>query len=297
MDVEIQGINGYKGQVFGKWGVVKCNMANTQVVLTAGKKPQVTVYNAGVKVPASEYTVAYEKDYVVVTAKEGSKYYTGFTTAEYVAVDSKPATPVITGVKVEGNSATVILDNNETDGARGYDYVISTDPNCTTSKAYDDVIKNQLNKDATFQYVQSGVYYAYCHSWVRNPETNEKIFSDWSNAGRFEVYAQTPAQPKITSVKANKGTVTVTYTATEGATGYDVVLGSEVKKVGDAGEKRPVNYGTLVKKNIKGNVVTATFKNVPAGTYYAGLHAFNRSRVDGKKVFSPWSQAKKVIVK
>ncbi|MDQ9822346.1 hypothetical protein RFZ44_03030, partial [Acinetobacter sp. 163] len=76
-------------------------------------------------------------------------------------------------VKVEGNYATVILENNEADGARGYDYVISTDPNCTENKNYNDVIKNQLNKDATFQYVQQGVYYAFCHSWVRNPETNE----------------------------------------------------------------------------------------------------------------------------
>ena len=297
MYVSVEGINGYKGIVDGKWGVVKRNMANTQVVLTAGKKPEVIVYNSGVKVPASEYTVAYEKDHVVVTAKEDSKYYTGSTTAEYVAVDSKPATPVISGVKVEGNYATVILENNEADGARGYDYVISTDPNCTENKNYNDVIKNQLNKDATFQYVQQGVYYAFCHSWVRNPETNEKIFSDWSNAGRFEVHAETPAQPKITSVKSKNGTVTVTYTACEGATGYDVVLGKEVKKIGDSGEKRPVNYGTLVKKNISGNKVTAVFKNVPEGTYYAGLHAYNRSRVDGKKVFSPWSEAKKVTVR
>ena len=297
MVVSVQGINGYRGTVDARWGVVKRNMANTQVVLTAGKKPEVAVYNSGVKVPASEYTVAYEEDHVVVTAKEGSKYYTGSTTAEYVAVDSKPATPVISGVKVDGNSATVILENNEADGARGYDYVISTDPNCTVSKNYDDVIKNQLNKDATFQYVQQGVYYAFCHSWVRNPETNEKVFSDWSNAGRFEVHAETPAQPKITSVKSKNGTVTVTYTASEGATGYDVVLGKEVKKIGDSGEKRPVNYGTLVKKNISGNKVTAVFKNVPEGTYYAGLHAYNRSRVDGKKVFSPWSEAKKVTVR
>ena len=297
MYVSVEGINGYRGIVDGKWGVVKCNIANTQVVLTAGKKPEVTVYNAGVKVPASEYTVTYEKDHVVVTAKEDSKYYTGSATAEYVAVDSKPATPIISGVKVDGNSATVILENNDADGARGYDFVISTDPNCTVSKNYDDVIKNQLNKDATFQYVQQGVYYAFCHSWVRNPETNEKVFSDWSNAGRFEVHAETPAQPKITSVKSKNGTVTVTYTASEGATGYDVVLGKELKKVGDSGEKRPVNYGTLVKKNISGNKVTAVFKNVPEGTYYAGLHAYNRSRVDGKKVFSPWSEAKKVTVR
>ena len=90
-------------------------------------------------------------------------------------------------------------------------------------------------------------------------------------------------------------TVTVTYTVSEDATGYDVVLGSAVKKVN--GEKRPVDYGTLVKKNIKGNVVTATFKNVKKGTYYAGLHAFNKTSEDGKKVFSQWSNVKKETVK
>ncbi|MGN8755173.1 hypothetical protein [Blautia sp. HCP3S3_C4] len=32
-------------------------------------------------------------------------------------------------------------------------------------------------------------------------------------------------------------------------------------------------------------------------TYYAGLHAFNRTSEDGKKVFSQWSNVKKVTVK
>ena len=77
--------------------------------------------------------------------------------------------------------------------------------------------------------------------------------------------------------------------------GYDVVLGSAVKKVN--GEKRPVDYGTLVKKNIKGNVVTATFKNVPAGKYYAGVHSFNKTSENGSKVFSKWSNHKTVRVK
>ena len=95
--------------------------------------------------------------------------------------------------------------------------------------------------------------------------------------------------------KANGTTVTVTYTKAANAEGYDVVLGTAAKKVGD--ELRPVEYGTLVKKNIKGNVVTATFKNVKKGTYYAGLHAFNRTSEDGKKVFSQWSNVKKVTVK
>ena len=49
--------------------------------------------------------------------------------------------------------------------------------------------------------------------------------------------------------------------------------------------------------NIAFDVVTATFKNVKKGTYYAGLHAFNRTSEDGKKVFSQWSNVKKVNVK
>ena len=146
----------------------------------------------------------------------------------------------------------------------------------------------------SFNYVQQGTYYAYCHAWTRNAE-GKKIFGEWSNIYPFSVSAITPAQPVITSVKAKGTTVTVTYTKAANAEGYDVVLGSAAKKVN--GEYRPVSYGKLVKKNIKGNVVTATFKNVKKGTYYAGLHAFNKTSEDGKKVFSQWSNVKKVTVK
>ena len=200
---------------------------------------------------------------------------------------------MIQEVKVVGNNATVIL-SGESEGAAGYDYVISTDRNCITTKDYDKVNKNVLNTDTNFTYAQQGVYYAYCHAWKRG-EDGKKVFSDWSNAYPFVVSAVTPDQPGITSVKVSGSTVTVTYTKAANADGYDVVLGTAVKKV--AGESRPVEYGKLVKKNIKGNVVTATFKNVKKGTYYAGLHAYNRTSEDGKKVFSPWSNTKKVTVK
>ena len=43
--------------------------------------------------------------------------------------------------------------------------------------------------------------------------------------------------------------------------------------------------------------VTATFKNVPKGTWVVGMHAFNRTSEDGKKVFSPWSNLKKATVR
>ena len=135
---------------------------------------------------------------------------------------------------------------------------------------------------------------SHCHAWKRDAN-GTKVFGEWSNLYKCTVTATTPSTPTVTSVKAKGNTVTVTYTKSADATGYDVVLGSSVKSVN--GEKRPVDFGELVKKNVKGNTVTVTFKNVPAGTYYAGLHSFNRTSEDGKKVFSKWSNAKKVTVK
>ena len=58
------------------------------------------------------------------------------------------------------------------------------------------------------------------------------------------------------------------------------------------GEKRPTDYGKYVKK-VKGNKVTVTFTNVKAGTYYIGLHAWNRTSEDETKVFSQWSETVK----
>ena len=256
------------------------------------------------KFDGSEQTYAtksevFHIDGVTVSRKDISisdtEYAGGVAVTPSQKVDVKPGTkvgtPVISGVKVVGNKATVIL-SGEADGASGYDYVISKANDTTTARV--DVTKNQVKTTGDFNYVQQGTYYAYCHAWTRNAE-GKKVFGEWSNIYPFSVSAITPAQPVITSVKAKGTTVTVTYTKAANAEGYDVVLGSAAKKVN--GEYRPVSYGKLVKKNIKGNVVTATFKNVKKGTYYAGLHAFNKTSEDGKKVFSQWSNVKKVTVK
>ena len=60
---------------------------------------------------------------------------------------------------------------------------------------------------------------------------------------------------------------------------------------------RPYNYGAHKVLNLKEGTVTATFKNVPAGKWTVGMHAFNRTSEDGKKVFSPWSNLKTATVK
>ena len=273
------------------WKVTKKDLANTTV--SVDKNNNVTVVNGTVIVPSSEYDVKFSEDgkKVTVTAKADSKNYTG--SKELAAEVAKVGAPMISDVKVVGNKATVIL-SGDAEGASGYDYVISTDRDCITNKNYDSISKNQVQTSTTFKYVNKGVYYAYCHAWKRD-ENGKKVFGEWSNAYPFSVTAITPDAPVITNVKVSGSTIKVTYKAAANATGYDVVLGTSSKK--ENGETRPYNYGAHKVLNLKEGTVTATFKNVPKGTWVVGMHAFNRTSEDGKKVFSPWSNLKKATVK
>ena len=303
--VKIEGINGYTGsKVVTKlgatngseklvWGVDKKNLKDCTVTVKDGVT---TVLNGYIPVASTEYTAKNNGDGTyTVTAVSTSKNYTGSVTvkANGKAEDEKPAAPMISSVKVVGNQATAIL-SGDSEGAAGYDYVISTDRDCIKNKDYASVNKNQVSTSTTFKYVQQGTYYAYCHAWKRD-ENGKKVFSDWSNAYPFVVSAITPDAPVITNVKVSGSTIKVTYKAAANATGYDVVLGTSSKK--ENGETRPYNYGAHKKLNLKEGTVTATFKNVPKGTWVVGMHAFNRTSEDGKKVFSPWSNLKKATVK
>ena len=275
-----------------KWKVVAKDLKNTTV--TVDKDGNVTVMNGSVVVPSSEYDVKFSEDgkKVTVTAKADSKNYTGSKEVDVNAV--KVGAPVISNVKVSGNKATVIL-SGEADEAAGYDYVISTSKDPSDKDARVDVIKNQVQTTSTFKYVQQGTYYAYCHAWKRD-ENGKKVFGEWSNVYPFSVTAITPDTPEILSVKTSGSTITVTYKESANSTGYDVVLGTGSKK--EHGETRPYNYGTYKKLNVKTGVCKATFKNVAKGTYYVGVHSWNRSASENNnKVFSKWSNLEKTTVK
>ena len=303
--VKIEGINGYEGCTVitastakdGSeklvWGIDKKNINDCAVTVKDGV---VTVLNGYIPVASTEYTAKNNGDGTyTVTANSTSKNYTGSKTvkADGKAADEKPDAPMISSVKVVGNQATAIL-SDDSEGAAGYDYVISTDRDCIKNKDYASVNKNQVSTSTTFKYVQQGTYYAYCHAWKRD-ENGKKVFSDWSNAYPFVVSAITPDAPVITNVKVSGSTIKVTYKAAANATGYDVVLGTSSKK--ENGETRPYHYGNHKVLNLKEGTVTATFKKVPKGTWVVGMHAFNRTSEDGKKVFSPWSNLKKATVR
>ena len=302
--VKVTGINGYEGSSVDTtvkkdgadklvWGVDKKNIKDCNVTVKDGV---VSVVNGYIPVASAEYTSKNNGDGTyTVSAVSTSKNYTGSVTvkADGKAEDEKPDAPMISSVKVVGNQATAIL-SGDSEGAAGYDYVISTDRDCIKNKDYASVNKNQVSTSTTFKYVQQGTYYAYCHAWKRDAN-GKKVFSDWSNAYPFVVSAITPDAPVITNVKVSGSTIKVTYKAAANATGYDVVLGTGSKK--ENGETRPYQYGNHKKLNLKEGTVTATFKNVPKGTWVVGMHAFNRTSEDGKKVFSPWSNLKKATVK
>ena len=286
-----------KNTATGTWKVTKKNVANLDVKVDLNEKGEtvLTVMNGNLKVDASNFTVKLsdDKKTATVAATTGNKYYVGSKEVTVGGEVVKVGTPIISSVKVAGNKATVIL-SGEADGAVGYDYVISTDRDCITNKNYDSISKNQVQTSTTFKYVQQGTYYAYCHAWKRD-ENGKKVFGEWSNAYPFSVTAITPDAPVITNVKVSGSTIKVTYKAAANATGYDVVLGTSSKK--ENGETRPYHYGDHKVLNLKEGTVTATFKNVPKGTWTVGMHAFNRTSENGSKVFSPWSNLKKATVK
>lgn len=202
--------------------------------------------------------------------------------------------PVVQDVYATGNTVYAQL-SQEVEGFEGYDFVIGAQ-DCIETKEYVQVCKNQTDTGAEFYYIPEGTYYVYCHAWVKD-ENNIKQFGDWSEGYQVQVIAVTPETPEITDIVVNtKGdAVKVTYTKCENATGYDLVLGKEYKKVNV--EYRPVNYGANVIKVKNADTLTVIFRNVEKGTYYVGLHSYNRTSEDQKKVFSYWSDAKKITVR
>ena len=271
------------------YGIDKFDLKDASVT-SDGKT--VTVRNGNVVVPSTEYTYEIKDGKVTVTATEGNKNYTGTITTD--VNNTYVGAPMIDRINVSGNNATVIL-SDEAEGASGYDYVISTSNDPTDKEARIDVVKNQVQTYANFKYVPQGMYYAYCHAWTRD-ENGKKVFGDWSNVKSFTVTATTPKTPEILSVKRSGSTITVTYKESAYSEGYDVVLGNGSKK--EHGETRPYQYGKYKKLNVKPGVCKAVFKNIPAGTYYVGVHSWNRSAEENNnKVFSKWSDLEKVTVK
>ena len=142
---------------YKKFTITPVQLSDQNVTVSNGTYAEgsvsVVVMNGNVKVPTEKYVVTENADgTVTVTPAKDSKYYIGSKTVTLAGSEAneKPGTPMISNVKVVGNKATVIL-SGDTDGAAGYDYVISTDRDCITNKDYTSVNKNQVQTSTTFK--------------------------------------------------------------------------------------------------------------------------------------------------
>ncbi len=229
-----------------------------------------------------------------VTDTKGNTYSTDGSITDSDGNYTRPAKAVIKNVSVSKNSVEMVL-NEECKGALNYDYVIGTSEDMLKTRQYTKVLKNQEDLKSAFAYMDKGTWYVACHAWLKG-EDGKKVFGQWSEIHKVDVSAITPQTPVISKVTVKGSTVTVKYTKSKNAQGYDVVLSDTLTKTN--GQKRPAVSGeNYYVKKIKGNTVTVTFKNVKSGTYYIGLHAWNRTSEDNSKTFSEWSNVRKIKMK
>ena len=229
-----------------------------------------------------------------VTDTKGNIYSTDGSITDSDGNYTRPAKAVIKNVSVSKNSVKMVL-NEECKGALKYDYVIGTSEDMLKTGQYTKVLKNQEELKSAFAYMDKGTWYVACHAWFKG-EDGKKVFGQWSEIHKVDVSATTPQTPVISKVTVKGSAVTVKYTKSKNSQGYDVVLSDTLTKTN--GQKRPAVSGeNYYVKKIKGNTVTVTFKNVKSGTYYIGLHAWNRTSEDNSKTFSEWSNVRKVKMK
>ena len=229
-----------------------------------------------------------------VTDTKGNIYSTDGSITDSDGNYTRPAKAVIKNVSVSKNSVKMVL-NEECKGALNYDYVIGTSEDMLKTRQYTKVLKNQEELKSAFAYMDKGTWYVACHAWLKG-EDGKKVFGQWSEIHKVDVSAITPQAPVISKVIVKGSTVTVKYTKSKNSQGYDVVLSDTLTITN--GQKRPAVSGeNYYVKKIKGNTVTVTFKNVKSGTYYIGLHAWNRTSEDNSKTFSEWSNVRKVKMK
>ncbi|MDO4337449.1 MAG: leucine-rich repeat domain-containing protein [Eubacteriales bacterium] len=234
----------------------------------------------------------------------------GFTFRSVGQAQNK-APVVLKKAKVSGNTISVSAAVSDV-FVQGYDYILKDiysyydeDDNIVEYNESDVSAQNNLKsgKTAVFPFVQSGTYYVNCRGWIKDKNGN-KQYTDWSNPIKVRVTADTPSTPKILSVKVKGNTVTVTVLK-DSAADFDCVLGSSRKKTLSyykcngtlqtaVYQTKPENYKYVLKNK---KVKTIVFKNVKKGTYYVGVHAYNREGGKGAKVFSMWSGTKRVTIK
>ena len=284
------------------WAVLEGDVTNIELTHAASAKPilrpaSVTLANGGgPNVNNSLYTE---------NALDGKQVYVKIDTAEDFAGDSlKVAIRFTRKVGDAGEFAsyyhvvefTVEPKAPETDKK---DPVITTIADKTViEKAYGDkafYLKTRTNSDGQITYTSSDAKVAKVGAkgkvyikgtGVATITINIEATETYAAAQKIITLKVAPGKGSISKAKVNKKQLDVTVKKDVQATGYQVQVSTDVNFA-----KKKTTTVTM-KKNSK---VTATLKNLKAGTYYVRTRSYKTA--DGKKLYGEYSKIKVVVVK
>ncbi|MDO5361404.1 MAG: hypothetical protein Q4F03_02005 [Eubacteriales bacterium] len=200
--------------------------------------------------------------------------------------------PIILKVREELNNCIDFSFEATDYGVAGYDVVAAKNPEQLKKGEY---CFRKLDNQGyglgylSFDSVEKGTYYFAMRTYeYRN---GVKTYSEWSDSVKTVKKSRRPGKAVIKSVKIKGATVQVTVENCRNCDGYDGVL-AEMEFYG-----KPYKSVYIVKNRKQ---TTLTFKNVKNGTYYVGVHGYNRDFAVGSrhpKAFGEWSELKRIRVK
>lgn len=205
----------------------------------------------------------------------------GFRVMPYIRL----AAPYMDNVVSAQNNCTVKL-REEVEDADGYQVVAVADTADIASSKYIASVET-TSLTAKLKYLPRGRYYVTCRSYADTEKGRE--YGNWlSGFKAVKITDVTPETPKISSASVRYCDLKLQVSIPQKVDGCDVVLAR--KRQGT----EPSDYA-VVEKGVLGSSKEITLYDVPKGTYYAAVHTYKYNKA-GKKVFSRWSNFKKVII-
>lgn len=207
----------------------------------------------------------------VYTEVNGTKYYSAYSNI----VSVKPTLAKVQGVKANPSYNKVKITYKRTDGANGYVIYRAARKNGKYKKLA--TVKGNKKRSYTNKKLKTGKRYYYKVRAYRNVGKT-KVYGSYSRIVKAKTALKTPSM----KVKVRSAGTRVSWKKTAGADKYQ--LYRSTKKKG--------GY-ILIRETVK---TSFTDTGARAGkTYYYKLRAYKKA--DGKKVYSKYTEVKKVRVK
>ena len=202
------------------------------------------------------------------------------------AISDAPSAPVLAAAQVVSDNKITLAVKKSGEIISGYNYVLGTASDFLTTRKFAASKLKTMDTSATFSRLAKGTYYAAVRCYRQNKD-GSIAYSPWSAVSVLKVTANTPAAPKISSVKISSGNriaVTIKASSVQADT-HVFVLGTSADFL-----KKGKYYKTM---KVSGGR-KAVFDYIPQGTYYAAVRSWNL--VNGKKVYGGWSKVSRIQV-